>query len=470
MSAACAVGLATTLAVAAVTSRASDWGPPGLLLALTALMVLADAVQVDARRIRQSSGLTVQVVAMALLGPAPAVAIGIVSTLFESSLNRVPAWAMLANVTVFAALGLTGGLLFDALGAAYSLGPDDTSYAVLVVPVFATLAALNVVLIAATRVNVSGRERLRLITESALPTLPWELVSWVMATAAVLAWATIGHAAVAVLLVLLVVTTPLLRALEAAIKRGDDVLTLRRLSDERAAEVERLAEDRSRLLAEVLDAEERQRASLAESLHDGPLQRLAALRQDVAEPETAAPERLAAGLDAAIAEARALVAAFHPTLSRELGLEASLRAAVAPFTTSRPVELSVCSTVPDDVLAETLVPRIAQELVVNAVKNGRSTRVDVSVSATAGELALEVCYDGVGIDFAETDRAVQIGHLGLAVVRRRVADAGGRFEIATRGDGGTRSRVTLPPGAQRISPRRMPSATAAARSDTPSFS
>jgi signal transduction histidine kinase len=30
------------------------------------------------------------------------------------------------------------------------------------------------------------------------------------------------------------------------------------------------------------------------------------------------------------------------------------------------------------------------------------------------------------------------------MVRRRVEDAGGRFEIETRSDGGTRSRVALP--------------------------
>jgi signal transduction histidine kinase len=349
--------------------------------------------------------------------------------------------------------------------------------------VYLVLAALNIALIAATTFAVSGTDRVRLLRESALPTLPWELVSCVMASAAVLAWPHAGLAAVAVLLVLLVLTTPLLRALEAAIKRGDDVLELRQISDERAAEVARLASDRTRLLSEVLDAEERERARLAESLHDGPLQRLAALRQDVRDGDAAAPDRLEDALDATIAEARAIVSAFHPATVRELGLEASLRAAVAPFAACRPVELVVRSRVPAGVLNGTLVLRIAQELVVNAVKHGRPTCVQVTVTATQGAIQLEVCDDGVGIDSAHSDRAVQAGHVGLAVVRRRVEDAGGRFEIATRADGGTRSQASLPdagsrlPGgeratgdAQRMSPRRMPSATAAARSETPSFS
>ena len=44
-------------------------------------------------------------------------------------------------------------------------------------------------------------------------------------------------------------------------------------SDARAVEVARLASDHERLLAEVLSTEERERARLAESLHDGPMQR-----------------------------------------------------------------------------------------------------------------------------------------------------------------------------------------------------
>ena len=57
---------------------------------------------------------------------------------------------------------------------------------------------------------------------------------------------------------------------------------------------------------------------------------------------------------------------------------------------------------------------------------------------------LQVSDDGVGIDTSDAGRAVQAGHLGLAMVRRRVEDAGGQLAIETRADGGTRSRVVLP--------------------------
>ena len=76
--------IACILAAAALTSTAEDWQPVGLVLALGATMVLADVLPVTARRVRISAGLMVQVVAMALLGPPPAVVIGAVSTLLRS--------------------------------------------------------------------------------------------------------------------------------------------------------------------------------------------------------------------------------------------------------------------------------------------------------------------------------------------------------------------------------------------------
>ena len=62
----------------------------------------------------------------------------------------------------------------------------------------------------------------------------------------------------------------------------------------------------------------------------------------------------------------------------------------------------------------------------------------------ADQIVLEVNDDGVGIDSSDATRAVQAGHVGLAMIRRRVEDRGGRFEIETRPDGGTHSRVVLP--------------------------
>jgi two-component system, NarL family, sensor kinase len=218
---------------------------------------------------------------------------------------------------------------------------------------------------------------------------------------------------------------------------------LRQESDERAAEVARLASDRERLLSEMLQTEERERARLAESLHDGPMQRFVAIRQDAADADPATAAELTKRLDKAIAETRSLISAFHPATVRELGFERSLRAAIEPFPAATHVELSVRTDIDDQALAESLVLPVAQELVVNAVKHADPTAIDVVVHAEGDTLVLEVNDDGVGIDSTVAGRGVRAGHLGLAMVRQRVETAGGQFDLDTRLDGGTRSRVVL---------------------------
>ena len=94
--------------------------------------------------------------------------------------------------------------------------------------------------------------------------------------------------------------------------------------------------------------------------------------------------------------------------------------------------------------ADPLLCSVGRELVTNAVKHARPRCVRVSVVDVEGAVALEVVDDGRGIDSSQAVTAVQAGHLGLAVARRRVEDAGGALEIRTVATGGTYVRVTLP--------------------------
>jgi signal transduction histidine kinase len=405
-------------------------------------MIVADILAVTVRRIRVSAGLMVQVVAMALLGPAPAAVFGIVAALPDAAINHVRPLRALNNMALFGFLGLVGGFMFDVGGAAVGLGPDDAAYALLVLPISIVVMALDLGLLAATHPELESDARRRLVRESGVPALPYELMNALMASASVFVWTQADFAAVAGLLLVLIITVPLLRTVGRALTHGDDLAALRHVFDERAAEVARLASDRERLLTEVIDAEERERARLAESLHDGPVQRLVAIRQDAAEGTS--PAEMAGHINVALAETRAIISAFHPVAVRERGLEASLRAAIAPFPAARTVVLTVHSTIGDDDPELGLPLRLAQELTVNAVKHARPDRIDVLLTREGDRFVLEVNDDGVGIDTGDTTRAVQAGHVGLAMVRRRVEDAGGRFAIETRPDGGTRSQVVVP--------------------------
>ena len=441
---AAAAVLVLAVAVGVVISDTGQWRPTTLVAALAVVMVLADVAVVWARKLRVSPGLMVQTTMMALLGPSPAVVIGVLSiSLVDGVVYRLGLVRTAMNLMTVAVLGLAGGICFEILRTKLELTRADAEYAALVLPVYVGLAVANLAVISAAHPLLGPGERTRLFRESGLPSLPLELLNGIFAATAVFLWAQGGHLAAAGLLAVLVVLIPLTRSVMEGLKSSDDLVTLQQVSDARAAEVARLASDRDRLLSEVMDAEERERARLAESLHDGPMQRLVALRQDAADPNIQAVGMMS-GLTEAIAETRAIISSLHPATARELGFEASLRAAIAPFPTARSVSLDVSAAVDEPTLAATLPLRIAQELVVNAVKHACPTRIDVRVSAQGQNIVLEVNDDGVGIDTSDTSRAVQAGHVGLATVRRRVEDRGGQFDIETRPDGGTRSRVVLP--------------------------
>jgi two-component system NarL family sensor kinase len=267
-------------------------------------------------------------------------------------------------------------------------------------------------------------------------------VNAVLAATAVLLWIQGGVDAAVGLLAVLVIVIPLTRSLMDGLRSSDDLVELRSVSDARAAEVSRLAADRERLLEEVLSAEERERARLAEALHDGPMQRLIALRQDVAEPAATPSSAMLTAIEDTIAETRAVISSLHPATSRELSFEASLRAAIAP-SASRSVELAVHSTVDDHTQAVALL-RIAQELTVNAVKHAHPRHIDVRVTNEATRFCSR----------STTTASASILPTPAAPSRRAMSGsrwfggesrtAAGRFEIETRPDGGTRSRVVLP--------------------------
>ena len=424
----------------AASSASSQWHPVLDVLAFVALMVVTDLLPFKTHTARVSGGLTVLVAIMALFGPAPAVLAGCLSMMADWLVHRTPGRVVVSNVAAFAVLGLVGGLMLELVRNGFDLDPAGLAYAAVVTAAFAVLSIFNFVLV----LTLLSPMRRAFTAKTAflgsyLPLLPWQLTSALIAGAAVLAYGSMGIASLGLLVVVLAITGPLLRSAVMALQ----VATLQAVSDQRAAEVARLASDRARLLDEVLHTSDRERERLAESLHDGPLQRLVALRQDLEEEPDPRLEGARAALDAAVAETRAVMAAFHPATSTELGFEATVRAAAAPFLRGR-VTLQVEVRGSEERLADPLLCSVARELVTNAVKHARPSLVRVAAEVGEDGLTVEVVDDGRGIDSTPARPGVHAGHVGLAVARRRVEDAGGTLEIRTVPTGGTHVRVSLP--------------------------
>ncbi|MGG5259953.1 sensor histidine kinase [Phycicoccus avicenniae] len=224
----------------------------------------------------------------------------------------------------------------------------------------------------------------------------------------------------------------------------------RRLRD---AESQRVA-----LLQRAVDASSDERRRIAATLHDGPVQELAATSFTVAGASATASTRgdavLARDLDAAASAVRAsirslrtlLVDLHPPSLSRS-GVVAAL-ADLAQSVRADDVVVRL-DTDSDDVLALTpdalrLVHRVAQECVRNAAKHAGPADVLVSLHRTGpGSVVLEVIDDGRGFDAEEVLAHPEAGHLGTQLLAEAASVPGSRLRVATAPGQGTHWRLDL---------------------------
>lgn len=109
------LALIVVLAVCALISRSQEWHPALLFGLLLILSLGGQRLVFMIRGQHLSAGLVAQVLAMALLGPAPAVAVSLASALFISTGRQLPLSAWLNNLATFAIFPLVGGVLSQAL-------------------------------------------------------------------------------------------------------------------------------------------------------------------------------------------------------------------------------------------------------------------------------------------------------------------------------------------------------------------
>src|SRR3954449_13099234 len=136
--------LACAVIVSVLTSPDANWD----LLTLALLLVFAIASDLMAASIR-SSKLKVSgsflaiVVAMVLLGGAPAAVVGVLTIVAGWLKWREKPHYFLANLASYAAFPLACGLLFDLIRDHYQLDSGDTGFPALVFGTFVLALAVN---------------------------------------------------------------------------------------------------------------------------------------------------------------------------------------------------------------------------------------------------------------------------------------------------------------------------------------
>jgi two-component system NarL family sensor kinase len=212
--------------------------------------------------------------------------------------------------------------------------------------------------------------------------------------------------------------------------------------------VNRLADERSTLLADALEAEQRERRSLAEALHDHALQNLLSARHEVEEAaETTthpALDRADSALTETVAQLREAVFELHPYVLEEAGLKAALRSVAQQAAIRGGLALDLELSYEHHHEREPLLFSAARELLSNVVRHAEARRVTVRLVEESDEVELAVEDDGRGFPPERLAEQLADGHVGLASQRVRVEAAGGRMQIASAPGEGTRVAIRLP--------------------------
>jgi putative nucleotidyltransferase with HDIG domain len=212
--------LAASLAGAVATSRADDWSNVGLLAALAALAVVSDAMAIETKALRLSGSFISIVLAMALLGPAPAVAIGLLTIAVDYARLRVPADLALNNFTTYAVFPLVGGLAVRALHLEDSTAVD---FGLGVFVVFAGTNALNFLLVAPMPMAYRNLTLGAAIRTMFIPMLPSEALAAALAVATATTYREVGLAALVALVGILFLFQVLTRELLLSQDRAEQL-------------------------------------------------------------------------------------------------------------------------------------------------------------------------------------------------------------------------------------------------------
>lgn len=222
----------------------------------------------------------------------------------------------------------------------------------------------------------------------------------------------------------------------------------------------RARQDREELLRRSLEVSATERRRIAQDLHDGVVQALAGAGYSLG-AASARAWREGRGEDARVIEETAgvirqsvrdlrtlIVDIAPPDLAGER-LEAAVTDLLAPLA-GRGVDTSVKTSGLERVDRRTaaVIYRVAQEAIRNAAAHAAPSHVEVTVDAGGGEASLEVRDDGRGFTADEVIGRRREGHVGIAMLRSLVEDAGGTVSVSSRPGEGTSIRVRLPQAAR----------------------
>jgi putative nucleotidyltransferase with HDIG domain len=216
--------LAVAIVATVYLSRASDWQPPALVGLLLVLCIGSDVMTVEVRKVRITGSFLAIVLAMALLGPAPAAVIGASASIVDAVIARRPIENALMNITNYMIFPLVGGTIIHvSVGHIEPGGSSGLSFAALVLLVFMITNFLNFTLVALFNLAKHGMPYGQALRTVYVSLLPSEFATALLTAGAAFSYDQIGVGAVGLAAVVLFVVQYLFRTGIQAFERGEEL-------------------------------------------------------------------------------------------------------------------------------------------------------------------------------------------------------------------------------------------------------
>ncbi len=217
--------------------------------------------------------------------------------------------------------------------------------------------------------------------------------------------------------------------------------------------LQRTDDERRRLLARLVEAQEDERRRIADDIHDDSIQivtavglRLGALERRIDDADLRrSVGQLRETVGSAIARLRGLLFELRPRALDLEGLAATLRIYLDQLREQGGFDASLENRLTQEPEPEvrTVLYRIAQEALINARKHAQARKVEVLLEPREGGFFVRVGDDGRGVS-AEELSVPSPGHLGLSAMRERAEMMGGWWRIKGAPGSGTTVEFWLP--------------------------
>ncbi len=226
-----------------------------------------------------------------------------------------------------------------------------------------------------------------------------------------------------------------------------------RAKADRLAVADRLLEltcEQRELLEQLVTIETRERALLAEAVHDDPMQlivaammRLDNVRLQVDGELGEELDQVAVVLETSVERLRTVITAIvPPDLSEGLGIALRNLAEGIFLGTTSVVTVTGPASVPLTPLANAAAFGILREALVNTRKHAHARNVTVRLEERGDHVVISVTDDGVGAESLNAER----GHIGVATMQARASAENAELALNTRPGRGTTVVLTVPMG------------------------